>query len=158
MTDWRDMATAPKDGARFLAMVDGDIRIVAWGKTSHVPLYGFCVADQGAEDFDICQPTHWMPLPPPPEARRTETIDRAAIRHDGVTYSVPRPGRHNDVVTLMARRPDHRMSHCSPSKQGFTTSTGRFVCREEAMRIAQAAGQLIATPHISGKLFSEDLF
>lgn len=87
-----------------------------------------------------------------------ETIDRAAIRHDGVIYSVSRPGRHHNVIALMAKRPGHCPSHCSPSKQGFTTSTGRFVGREDAMRIAQSAGQLIATPHISGKLFSEDLF
>jgi hypothetical protein len=37
--------------------------VVMWGKTSHVPLYGFCLADQGAEDFDICEPLCWMPLP-----------------------------------------------------------------------------------------------
>lgn len=60
--------TAPKDGTAFLGIVEGRVRVIRWGKTSHVPLYGFCLADQGVEDFDICEPTHWMPLPLPPRA------------------------------------------------------------------------------------------
>jgi hypothetical protein len=63
---WRPIETAPID-ERFLASVDGEVRIVQFGKTSHVPIYGWCLADQGAEDFDLCSPTHWMPLPKPPE-------------------------------------------------------------------------------------------
>lgn len=59
---WRDMASAPKD-TRILAVVDDETRIAIWGKTSHVPIYGWCLADQGAEDFDLCEPTGWMPLP-----------------------------------------------------------------------------------------------
>lgn len=63
---WQDISTAPTEG-HFLAVVDGAVRVVAYGKTSHVPIYGFCLADQGAEDFDLCKPTHWMPLPASPE-------------------------------------------------------------------------------------------
>ena len=63
---WRPIEEAPKDGTCFLAVVDGTVRTVAYGKTSHVPIYGFCVADQGPEDFDLCHPTHFIPLPPPP--------------------------------------------------------------------------------------------
>lgn len=66
MTAWQPIETAPKDGRRFLAVVDDCVRIAMWTKTSHVPLYGFCLVDQGAEDCDLCKPTHWMPLPPPP--------------------------------------------------------------------------------------------
>jgi hypothetical protein len=62
---WRPMDTAPH-GQRILAVVDGHVRVVMWGKTSHVPLYGFCLADQGVEDFDICEPLCWMPFPPLP--------------------------------------------------------------------------------------------
>ena len=65
---WRDIATAPRDGTRILAAVDGAVRVVAYGKTSHLPWRGFCLADQGAEDFDLCKPTHWQPLPAPPAA------------------------------------------------------------------------------------------
>ena len=69
MSDWRDMESAPRDGTRFLAVVDGAVRIVSWGKTSHIPLYGFCLADQGVEEYDLCTPSAWMPLPSPPETR-----------------------------------------------------------------------------------------
>jgi hypothetical protein len=64
-TGWKPMDTAPKEGA-FLAVVDGDVRIVAHGKTSHVPLYGWVLVDQGPEDADLCEPTCWQPLPAPP--------------------------------------------------------------------------------------------
>jgi hypothetical protein len=63
---WRPIETAPKRGV-FLAVVDGAVRFVSWGKTSHVPMWGFCLADQGFEDYDLCNPTHWMPLPEPPK-------------------------------------------------------------------------------------------
>lgn len=63
---WQDIASAPKDGTHILAVVDGDVRTVAWGKTSHVPLYGFCLADQGVEEFDLCKPTAWQSRPKPP--------------------------------------------------------------------------------------------
>jgi hypothetical protein len=63
---WQAMETAPKNGRHFLAVVEGKVRIVAFGKTSHIPLYGWNLADQGAEEWELCQPTHWMPLPEPP--------------------------------------------------------------------------------------------
>ncbi len=62
---WQPMETAPKHG-RFLAAVDGEVRVVSYGKTSHLPIEGFCLADQGPEDFDLCKPTVWQPLPEPP--------------------------------------------------------------------------------------------
>jgi len=60
---WQPIKTAPKDGSRFLAVVDGVVRFAAYGKTSHVLMYGFCLADQGAENFDLCEPIYWRPLP-----------------------------------------------------------------------------------------------
>lgn len=37
-----------------------------WGKTSHVPIYGWCYIadypDGGEPDYDLWSPTHWMPL------------------------------------------------------------------------------------------------
>lgn len=68
LTRPRPMESAPRDGSRIWATVDGAVRVVAWGKTSHVPLYGFCLADQGAEDFDLCEPTEWWPMPEPSNA------------------------------------------------------------------------------------------
>ena len=75
MSEWQPIETAPKTGIPFLAVVPSSysearqVRIVQWGKTSHIPLYGFCLADQGVEDFDICEPTHWMYLPAPPSVQ-----------------------------------------------------------------------------------------
>lgn len=70
--EWQPMDSAPID-ERFLASVDGKVRLVQFGKTSHVPIYGWCLADQGAEDFDLCFPTHWQPLPSPPQAEEQES-------------------------------------------------------------------------------------
>lgn len=60
---------AAKDGQRILAIYGGQTRIVQYAKTSHVPLYGFCLAEQGPEDFDIVPESKiagWQPLPSPP--------------------------------------------------------------------------------------------
>ena len=70
-TEWQPIETAPKNRGVLIAMVNDDVRLIAWGKTSHVPLYGWCLADQGVEDFNLCEPTHWMPLPDPPRAALT---------------------------------------------------------------------------------------
>ena len=42
--------------------------------------------------------------------------------------------------------------------QGFLTSTGRFVDRKEAYRIALNAGQIDESNGVDGELFSEDLY
>ena len=75
MSEWQDIETAPKDGTRFrgrqrrVNRLTGKMyywrRITWYGKTSHVPLYGWCCG-QG-ENVDLWQPTHWMPLPEPPK-------------------------------------------------------------------------------------------
>lgn len=65
---WFSMDSAPKDKL-ILCVVDDAVRIVAYGKTSHVPLYGFCLADQGPEDFELCEPKCWRPLPTLPGHR-----------------------------------------------------------------------------------------
>jgi hypothetical protein len=66
---WRPISEAPH-GKMILGFVDGCVRLIYYGKTSHVPLYGWNYADQGAENCDLCeeQPTHWMPLPQPPSS------------------------------------------------------------------------------------------
>lgn len=61
MSFWKTIETAPKNGTRFLGMdMDGKgIPIETWyGKTSHVPLYGWCHGID-VEDIDLWQPTHW---------------------------------------------------------------------------------------------------
>jgi len=64
---WQNIDFALPIAKRILGVVDGEVRVISYGKTSHVPMYGWCLADQGPEDFDLCNPTHWMPLPDPPK-------------------------------------------------------------------------------------------
>lgn len=67
MPEWQPIETAPRDGTPFLAAheMGGVISITWYGKTSHIPLYGWCQGDD-PEDIDLWHPTHWMPLPAPP--------------------------------------------------------------------------------------------
>lgn len=60
---WKEMQDAPKDGTPLLAVVCGRVRVIQWGKTSHVPLYGWNLADQGPENFDLCKPEKWTHFP-----------------------------------------------------------------------------------------------
>lgn len=90
-----------------------------------------------------------------------ETIEKAAIHYKGTVYSLPRPGRHCDVIRhiweCLGDKPgEEREIHCET--QGFLTSTGRFVRREPAMRIAKRAGQLTVGKFQPNTLFSEDLW
>ncbi len=71
----------------------------------------------------------------------TEKIKAAAIKFDDVVWSVPSPGRHHDVIAYILReRPWYERVG---GTQGFVTSQGRFVEREEARKIAECADQLI---------------
>lgn len=92
--EWMPIESAPKNGVRFLAFVEGHVRVVAWGKTSHIPIYGFCLADQGVEDFDICEPTHWMPLPKPPWS--SALSKRGKDAHDALRACILCYGRKVD--------------------------------------------------------------
>jgi hypothetical protein len=56
-TGWRDIATAPKDGTRFLAVMSGFEPEVHWWDAK----IGWCVAEGIFRD-----PEHWMPLPTAP--------------------------------------------------------------------------------------------
>lgn len=83
-----------------------------------------------------------------------ERIVAVAVRHRGVIITKPAPARHGDVL-----KPLHKMDGrlVPPAYQGFLTSSGRFVTRERAARIAIAAGQ-IAALRWPPNLFSEDLW
>ena len=86
-----------------------------------------------------------------------ERIVRAAIRLGDAVFSVPQPGRHHDVIQIMARRPEHCPSDAVD--QGFLTSEGRYVGRIEARDIAGSARQIIRTTGAGrGELFSEDVW
>ena len=68
---WQPIETAPRDGTRILAW-DGDCIIVHWSDCSGVsaltPKMGWATRyDDDFMCYDEEYPTHWMPLPPPPE-------------------------------------------------------------------------------------------
>lgn len=94
----------------------------------------------------------------------TETIVSAAHlwrdAHDDfdsravpVIVSAPPPARHHNLFIA-----HHLLG--APDESGFLTSTGRFVDREEGLRIALASGQpMIDHPsRHATRLFSEDLW
>ena len=68
----------------------------------------------------------------------SEIALNAAIRKDGLLYVMERPYRHHDLIRGMALA-----GHSAPvgGEQGFITSEGRFVSREEAGVLAFSAGQ-----------------
>lgn len=58
---WQPIETAPRDGTRIVA-TDGWRRRKTWyGKTSHVPLYGWCWMPHphDFENVDLWEPKRW---------------------------------------------------------------------------------------------------
>ena len=93
-----------------------------------------------------------------PEQRRAirkgrDKIAAAAILREGVVWSVPKPGRHHDVIRLMAHRLDLMVGG---GTQGFLTEAGVFLNRAQALRLASKNGQLLRGPR--NVLTSEDLW
>lgn len=73
-------------------------------------------------------------------------ITQAAIKKDGQVYTGQ---RHHEIIN------SHASGFFRGAEQGFVTSDGCFVSREEAALIAYECGQ-IQQP--KKKLFSEDLY
>jgi hypothetical protein len=75
VSDWQPIETAPRDGTRIRAkgrvrswgrpVKRTVVRVSRWGKTSHVPLYGWNWG-RDPENQNLWHPTHWQPPPPPP--------------------------------------------------------------------------------------------
>ena len=64
--DWQPIETAPKDGAEIWAYNGEQARM------KFIAGNGYALwvwADEVLSDIDPCpmQPSHWMPLPPPPK-------------------------------------------------------------------------------------------
>ncbi len=90
-----------------------------------------------------------------------EVIVAAAIKHpDGEIYALPAPARHCHIIQMMHEDNGRNGEHgINTQDQGFLTSYGRYVDREEAAKIADRAGQLkikyCGPPTL---LFSEDVW
>ena len=68
MSEWKPIATAPKDGSHILVFADGKITSAYFDCWS--PIYGtwqLCVPSDGYRDSDEILPILWMTLPNPPE-------------------------------------------------------------------------------------------
>lgn len=68
--EWQPIETAPRDGTWFLGFMERQtledtIRVWAWmpWKGCDTPMFY-----DAADTIEDEQPTHWMPLPPAPEA------------------------------------------------------------------------------------------
>lgn len=70
---WRDITTAPKDGTTILAYFPLDGLTGNWCRIVPVQFHGsngWIFASRAASGFSRdYQPTHWQPLPTPPEAK-----------------------------------------------------------------------------------------
>jgi len=86
MSEWQPIETAPRDGTPVLLWAvregwedRGPCRICGWGDEYGWSLYGAAGAEPFAgmprnnrvQRLDQCQPTHWMPLPAPPDKGET---------------------------------------------------------------------------------------
>lgn len=87
----------------------------------------------------------------------SERIAAAAIRVGGQVRHMLPPARHHNVMHRFYRKTGVVVG---PDEQGFITDTGRYVDREEALKIAVFAGQIIRRSggdHAT-ELFSEDMW
>ena len=72
--EWRLIETAPKDGTRIVAIgktKNGHSHLRAtitrWHEMAEAPVYGVGWEYAAPGYCDLFEPTHWMPLPAPPE-------------------------------------------------------------------------------------------
>ena len=71
MGKWQPIETAPQDGTRILGRhtyadrYTGKLRYYTrktfWGKTSHIPLYGWNWG-RDVEDLNLWEPNYWKPI------------------------------------------------------------------------------------------------
>lgn len=77
----------------------------------------------------------------------------AAIRKEnGQVFSVPAPGRHNDVIREMGE------NFSQKDEQGFLLNDGRFATRKAALNVALYSEQIKQAKWPAHGLFSEDLW
>jgi hypothetical protein len=81
---WQDIATAPRDGTRvLLAWADGAMAIAVW-QNRNENLEADTYYEGWVDQFDFVAmsveaPTHWMPLPPPPDTEDDITAGLEAL-------------------------------------------------------------------------------
>ena len=83
------------------------------------------------------------------------SIHAVAITQDGIVYTLPKPARHADVIAEIVKRCGKYRPY--NGEQGFITSLGTFVDREQAALLAVYSGQVTKLLN-DRELFSEDLW
>jgi hypothetical protein len=92
----------------------------------------------------------------PKSATDRVTIVAAAIRHEGLIFTLPRPCRHHHLLQALNAL---GLPIACRRHQGFLTSEGTFVDRVEGARLAIASGQARSDRmHNPQRLFSEDVW
>jgi hypothetical protein len=77
---------------------------------------------------------------------------------EGMLFWKLAPHRHHHVIAMM-RENGIPLDHMMQEQQGFLTSDGGHVSREEALMIAEKSNQIIQRTGSQGEeLFSEDLW
>jgi hypothetical protein len=66
-TGWLPIESAPRDGTRILAYEDGNHYALEWCQEFPEPDGGYWKCFCGQYVTITPEPTHWMPLPAPPE-------------------------------------------------------------------------------------------
>ncbi len=68
--NWQPIETAPKDGRRIIVSCDGRVRTAYWtdnGEARRPKPYWYYDSAMGVKWVRNNPPTHWMPLPEPPQ-------------------------------------------------------------------------------------------
>ena len=113
--------------------------------TREEPKYAHYVHKDFKKEYVLCAAIkRKTPINVKSKNYKTNTLE------DDDIYSIEIGRRHNDILARFGKDILYVI------QQGFYTSFGRFVSREEALQIAKEAGQVGETDN--NQLYSEDLY
>lgn len=92
--EWQPIETAPKSGDLLVYCRDTKEQFVAfWSKSIETDDVAWTYArfrdEEGMVNSVICRPSHWMPLPEPPNTKKA----RHPIKGSGPSYGQGSPNR-----------------------------------------------------------------
>lgn len=67
MSAWQPIESAPKDGTRVLIYQGGHVYIAWWDEKDWTGVWVIFDCDDSFYSLTADHPTHWLPLPDPPE-------------------------------------------------------------------------------------------
>lgn len=87
-------------------------------------------------------------------------ITHVAIKYKGITYSLPEPNRHHNVLWMIIEKTGAKRVDSKESEQGFLDTKGNFLTRKQALPIAQLNNQMNGPQKqvYANRLFSENLW